>query len=64
MFEDLDLNYNVVGVALGFWVMFIYLLWWLPQDLGLGENSLLVRIGGTILGLPLSYFVVNWIANK
>lgn len=64
--EDIfgDLDYGILGVAVVLWALACAALWFLPAALGVVEYPLFIRIIGSVVMLPISYLIVNFIANK
>lgn len=63
MFEFLSELENLPSVIIC-WLFTCFLFWFLPKMAGTAEWSLQNRLLITVLGLPISYFIVNHLANK
>jgi hypothetical protein len=65
MFEfDMEFDSNVVAVAAVFYIILLACVWYVPAAMGWQEYSLGMKITLTILGIPMCYFITNFIANK
>jgi hypothetical protein len=59
-----DIDTNILGVAILCAAVFIAAMWFGPGMLGLKGYPLMTKIIASVAIIPLSYFVVNYIANK
>jgi hypothetical protein len=60
MFEDLE----NVEVTIGMWLIILAMLWIAPSQMGVQVWSLPMGILISIVSLPLSYLIINGVANR
>ena len=63
MFEDFDIDWNVAGIAILFYLLFMMIILFVPGWFNLKEYPLLTKIISAIALLPISYIIVNKMAN-
>ncbi len=66
MFEFLEVLGEIENLpsTLVLWVLAAYIFLWLPGQLGYGSYTLMFRITGTVVLLPITYIIVQIMANK
>jgi len=63
MFEDFEFDWNTLGFAVLIWAFFAWMFWFGPVWKKY-PSLFSTKLMATIILLPVSYMIVNWINNK
>ena len=59
-----DIELENVEVVVGMWVLILAMIWFLPSMIGLKAWNISTGILVSVVSLPLTYFIINAVANK